>query len=49
MEWVIKPIVFTTLIFIIWHTVHSKYKGRVIINLQIINRVIVPNNYPLPL
>ena len=48
MEWVIKPNIFTTPVFIIWRTIHGERKGRVIINLQTINRVTILNNYPLP-
>ena len=48
MEWVTKPTVFATLIFVIWRTVHGMKKGRVVADLRAVNRIAIPNNYPLP-
>ena len=48
MEWVTKPTVFVTPIFIVWRTINGQKKGRVIADLQAINKVAIPNNYPLP-
>jgi hypothetical protein len=36
-------------VFVVWRTVHGKAKGRVVIDLRALNRVAVPDNYPLPL
>ena len=32
-----------------WRTVKGKQKGRVVIDLRPLNRVTIPDNYPLPL
>ncbi|KHE80799.1 hypothetical protein GE21DRAFT_1170497, partial [Neurospora crassa] len=36
-------------VFIVWRIVHSKPKARVVIDLRSLNKVTMPNNYPLPL
>lgn len=36
-------------VFVVWRTVHGKAKSRVVIDLRMLNRVVVPDNYPLPL
>lgn len=48
-EWVDEPTPFAHAIFVVWRTVHGKEKGRVVVDLRPLNRVAVPDNYPLPL
>ena len=45
----IKPTPFVHPVFIVQHTVKGQQKGRVIIDLRTLNRITIPNNYPLPL
>ncbi len=49
MEWVDGLTPFTTPIFVVWRHVHGKEKGRVVVDLRPLNRVAIPDNYPLPL
>jgi hypothetical protein len=49
MEWAREATPFAHPVFVVWRTVHGKAKGRVVIDLRALNRVAVPDNYPLPL
>ena len=39
---------FATPIFVVWRTVHGMKKGYVVADLRAVNRVAIPDNYPLP-
>ncbi|RWA03570.1 hypothetical protein EKO27_g11536 [Xylaria grammica] len=49
MEWVSEPTPFAHPLFVVWRTVHGVEKGRVVNDLRNLNRIAVPDNYPLPL
>ena len=49
MVYVTKPMPFVYLVFVVQRTVKGQQKGRVVIDLYALNRITVPNNYPLPL
>ena len=44
-----KPTPFAYLVFVVQRIVKGQQKGRVVIDLRTLNRITVPNNYPLPL
>lgn len=35
--------------FVVWRTVRREAKDRVVIDLRSLNKIVVPDNYPLPL
>ncbi|VTT55674.1 unnamed protein product [Fusarium fujikuroi] len=39
---------FTASVFIIWRIVNGKPKGRAIVDLRALNKVTIPDSYPLP-
>ena len=47
MVYVTKPTPFVYLVFVVQRIVKGQQKGRVIIDLRALNRITVPNNYPL--
>lgn len=49
MEWVHRPTPFGAPVFVVWRTVKGVAKGRVVIDMRALNKVVVPDNYPLPL
>jgi len=49
MEWVNEATPFGAPFFVVHRTVAGEPKGRVVIDLRGLNRVTVPDNYPLPL
>jgi hypothetical protein len=49
MEWVDEPTPFAHPLFVVWRTVNSVTKGRVVVNLRPLNKIAIPDNYPLPL
>lgn len=49
MEWVFEPTPFAHPVFVVWRTVRGEAKGRVVIDLRSLNKIAVPDNYPLPL
>ena len=49
MIYITKPTPFVYLVFVVQRTIKGQQKRRVIIDLYTLNRVTVPNNYPLPL
>ncbi len=49
MTWAMKATLFAYPVFVVWRVVKGKPKGRVVIDLRPLNRVTVPDNYPLPL
>ena len=49
MVYATKPTPFAHPVFVVWRTVKGQQKGRVVIDLRALNRVTVPDNYPLPL
>lgn len=48
MEWATEATPFTAPLFVVWKDVEGKPKGRVVIDLRALNKVTVPDNYPLP-
>jgi len=34
---------------VVWRTVHGEQKGRVVVDLRQLNKIAIPDNYPLPL
>ncbi len=36
-------------VFVVWRHVHGKDKGRVVVDLRSLNKVAIPDSYPLPL
>lgn len=49
MTWATEATPFAHPVFVVWRTVKGEQKGRVVIDLRALNRVTVPDNYPLPL
>ncbi|KAL8366740.1 hypothetical protein RB595_010549 [Gaeumannomyces hyphopodioides] len=49
MEWVHEPSPFAQPVFVVWRKVHNEMKGRVVVDLRPVNKVAVPDAYPLPL
>jgi hypothetical protein len=49
MKWVYEPTPFAHPVFVVWRMARGKMKGRVVIDLRALNKVSVPDNYPLPL
>ncbi|EAQ86812.1 hypothetical protein CHGG_08065 [Chaetomium globosum CBS 148.51] len=49
MIWATRATPFAHPVFVVWRTVKGVTKGRVVIDLRGLNRVSVPDNYPLPL
>ncbi|KAK4181969.1 hypothetical protein QBC35DRAFT_342398, partial [Podospora australis] len=49
MGWNNRPTPFTHPIFVVWRKVNGVEKGRVVIDMRQLNRVTVPDAYPLPL
>src|SRR3982074_3828016 len=49
MEYVDEPTPFAHPVFVVWRMVHGEPKARVVIDLRALNKVSVPDNYPLPL
>ena len=47
MVYIIKPTPFIYLVFVVQRIVKGQQKGRVVIDLYALNRITVPNNYPL--
>ena len=47
MVYATKPTPFVYLVFIVQRTIKGQQKGKVIIDLRVLNRITVPNNYPL--
>jgi hypothetical protein len=47
--WATKATPFAHPVFVVWRTARGKTKGRVVIDLRTLNKVTVPDNYPLPL
>jgi hypothetical protein len=48
-EWVNTATPFGSPIFVVWRTVHGQRKGRIVVDLRALNKVTVPDAYPLPL
>jgi hypothetical protein len=48
MEWVKQPTPFSAPVFVVWRTVDGKPKGRVVVDLRALNKVTMPDCYPLP-
>ncbi|SCO14500.1 related to TY3B-TY3B protein [Fusarium fujikuroi] len=48
MEWVTKPTPFAAPVFVVWRIVDGKPKGRAVVNLRALNKVTIPDSYPLP-
>ncbi|KAI6783920.1 TY3B-TY3B protein [Emericellopsis cladophorae] len=48
MEYATEPTPFTAPLFVVWRVVDGKRKGRVVVDLRALNKVVVPDNYPLP-
>ena len=49
LEWALDPTPFAHPCFVVWRRVHGVDKGRVVVDLRQLNRVGVPDSYPLPL
>lgn len=49
MEWATEPTPFAHPVFVVWRMVHGQPKARVVIDLRGLNKIAVPDNYPLPL
>lgn len=49
MEWVTNPTPFGCPCFVVWRTVNGERKGRVVVDLRALNKVTVPDAYPMPL
>ena len=49
MKWVIKSTPFATPMFIAWRIINRIKKGRVVINLHVLNKTAILDTYPLPL
>jgi hypothetical protein len=49
MNWFHDATPFAHPVFVVWRTVHGVDKGRMVIDLRPLNRVAVPDSYPLPL
>ena len=49
MKWVIKPMPFIIPMFIAWCIVNRIKKGRVVADLRVLNKAVIPDVYPLPL
>ena len=47
MEQVIELTPFAHPVFVVWQIVYGVQKGQVVIDLRLLNRVAVPDNYPL--
>lgn len=39
---------FTAPIFVVWRTVKGELKGRIVVDLRALNKITIPDNYPLP-
>ena len=48
-KWVTKPTPFATPVFITWCIINGIKKGRVMVNLRVLNKTVIPDAYPLPL
>lgn len=48
LSWVSEPSLFAALVFVVWRTVDSKQKGRVVIDIRNLNDVNIPDVYLLP-
>ena len=48
MEYATEPTPFTAPLFVVWRVVDGKRKGRVVVDLRALNKVVVLDNYPLP-
>ncbi|RYC55608.1 hypothetical protein CHU98_g10598 [Xylaria longipes] len=49
MEWMDEATPFAHPVFVTWRKVHGVDKGRVVVDLRQLNKVAVPDSYPLPL
>lgn len=49
MTWVDEATPFAHPLFVVWRKVHGEDKGRVVVDLRALNKVAVPDAYPLPL
>jgi hypothetical protein len=49
MEWVHEASTFAHPVFVVWRKVHGEDKGRAVVDLRQLNKVAVPDSYPLPL
>ncbi|KAM4055579.1 chromatin organization modifier domain-containing protein [Hirsutella rhossiliensis] len=49
MEYVHGPTPFAAPVFVVWRTARGETKGRVVIDLRALNKVTMPDSYPLPL
>jgi hypothetical protein len=49
MVWATRATPFAHPVFVVWRMVRGAVKGRVVIDLRGLNRVTIPDNYPLPL
>ena len=48
-KWVTKSTPFITPVFIAWYTINGIKKGRVVADLHVLNKAVIPDTYPLPL
>ncbi|KAF5971878.1 TY3B-TY3B protein [Fusarium bulbicola] len=48
MEWVTKPTPFAAPVFVVWRIVDGKPKGGAVVDLRALNKVTIPDSYPLP-
>jgi hypothetical protein len=48
-EWVTQPTPFGAPAFVVWRMVNGARKGRMVIDLRALNKVTIPDAYPMPL
>lgn len=46
-EQALEPSPFASAMFVVWRKVHGEEKGRVVVDLRPLNKVAIPDNYPL--
>jgi hypothetical protein len=48
LEWMMQPTPFGSPVFVVWRQVDGKSKGRLVADLRMLNKAVVPDAYPLP-
>lgn len=48
LDWAKGPTPFAAPIFVVWRTVKGEAKGRIVVDLRALNKITIPDNYPLP-